>query len=185
MEPQHSKRETKQTDGDPFLLVAAPEPEADELLNLNDLKQSIEYAALVSLLQKAYSGEKAAALAYQGHAKSVSDPTEKLAIQQIERDEWEHRRDVGEMLSILGSRPTEWREFGLGIVGHTASALCHVTGWYMPMYFAGKLETSNVEEYTTASQLADKLGLEEMAVRLKEMADTEKRHEEFFRKVLE
>lgn len=49
---------------------------------------------LVRLLQLAYSGEKAAALAYQGHATSVKDPAEAAMIRKIENDEWIHRENV-------------------------------------------------------------------------------------------
>ena len=38
----------------------------------------------MDLLQLAYSGEKAAALAYRGHARSVRDPGQKSAIAKIE-----------------------------------------------------------------------------------------------------
>lgn len=55
---------------------------------------TLPHKALVDLLQKAYSAEKAAAFAYQGHAGSVKDPVEKAAIKQIEIDEWNHRREV-------------------------------------------------------------------------------------------
>lgn len=41
---------------------------------------TLPHKALVDLLQKAYSAEKAAAFAYQGHAGSVKDPVEKAAI---------------------------------------------------------------------------------------------------------
>jgi hypothetical protein len=47
----------------------------------------LNHAQLVDLLQMAYSAEKAAAFAYQGHAGSVKDPVEKIAIRQIEIDE--------------------------------------------------------------------------------------------------
>jgi hypothetical protein len=50
--------------------------------------------ALIKLLQQAYSAEKAAAFAYQGHAGSVKNELEKKAIHQIELDEWNHRADV-------------------------------------------------------------------------------------------
>jgi rubrerythrin len=42
---------------------------------------------LVNLLKQAYSAEKAAAFAYQGHAGSVKNMEEKKAIRQIEIDE--------------------------------------------------------------------------------------------------
>jgi len=38
-------------------------------------------------VEKAYSAEKAASFAYQGHAASVKDPIEKAAIRQIELDD--------------------------------------------------------------------------------------------------
>jgi len=50
------------------------------------------------LMQLAYSAERAASFVYQGHANSVSDPKERLEIQQIEADEWEHRKILLEMM---------------------------------------------------------------------------------------
>jgi len=48
---------------------------------------NFNHKALIDLLQRAYSTEKAAAFAYQGHAGSVKDKAEKIAIKQIEVDE--------------------------------------------------------------------------------------------------
>ncbi len=48
---------------------------------------NIQHPKLVKLLQLAYSAEKAAAFAYVGHARSVRNPDEKVAIKQIEMDE--------------------------------------------------------------------------------------------------
>ena len=59
-----------------------------------------EHFELYKSLRKAYSAEKAAALAYQGHAASVKDPEQKAAIRQIEMDEWHHRKEV---LRIMNS----------------------------------------------------------------------------------
>ena len=53
---------------------------------------NIQHPKLIKLLQLAYSAEKAAAFAYIGHAGSVRNPLEKLAIKQIEMDEWQHRK---------------------------------------------------------------------------------------------
>ena len=55
---------------------------------------SLDHPELVDLLQRAYSAEKAAAFAYIGHAASVSDQEAKLAIREIELDEWKHRIEV-------------------------------------------------------------------------------------------
>lgn len=139
---------------------------------------------LIRLLQKAYSGEKAAALAYHGHHRSAKKNEEREAIQKIEEEEWVHRDLVGKMLVELGAKPRFLREIFLGVIGKMLGYLCHVSGWYLPMYLAGKLETKNVNEYTGAAFYAQKLGLVEMALRLREMAATEKQHEDYFFGVL-
>ncbi len=183
MSIDYSRLATSDQSPDDFTGQSLPS-NAAESFNLSELIDRPEYDLLVSLLKRAYSGEKAAAFAYQGHAKSVSDQEIRREIEQIERDEWVHRKDVGVMLEVLADQPTQWREVGFGAIGRSLSVLCHVSGFTLPMYFAGKLEASNVEEYLEASKLADRLGLEEMAIRLKEMADTEKTHEEFFKRML-
>ena len=60
----------------------------------------IKHPALINLLQRAYSAEKAAAFAYQGHAGSVKKEDEKKAIKQIEIDEWNHRREVMAIMTL-------------------------------------------------------------------------------------
>ncbi|HVS21122.1 MAG TPA: ferritin-like domain-containing protein [Pyrinomonadaceae bacterium] len=71
---------------------------------------------LIALLQLAYSGELAAAHAYQGHWHSVSDAAEKASIQSIENDEWRHRKLVGEMLAGLNAGPSKQREVRATII---------------------------------------------------------------------
>src|SRR5215469_1024350 len=95
---------------------------------------------LIHILQLAYSGERAAAYAYRGHWHSVSSPEERERIHEIEEDEWHHRRLVGEMLSTLGGAPDPRREIRAAIIGRILQALCHLSGWLLPMYGAGKLE---------------------------------------------
>lgn len=135
---------------------------------------------LIALLQMAYSAEKAAAFAYQGHARSVKRPSEREKILQIEREEWIHREKVGAMLQALGAAPVPLREAILGMVGSVLSRLCPLSGWFLPMYFAGRLETMNVDEYETAARYAAAEGLEEMRAELLEMALVEKEHEAYF-----
>jgi rubrerythrin len=72
---------------------------------------TLPHPALIVLLQKAYSAEKAAAFAYQGHAASVKDPAEKATIRQIELDEWNHRREV---LYEMGIKEKEHEVYFLG-----------------------------------------------------------------------
>lgn len=180
-DPQHGRLDLQ---GEDILGGAALSSSQEDRLDLESLKLEPEYYKLISLLQGAYSGEKAAAFAYQGHSQSMSDPTEKAQILKIEKDEWTHRQEVGEMLKVLGCTPASWREHVFGAVGQTLSLLCHVSGRYLPLYFAQKLEDSNVKEYTEASILADRLGLVVIAERLKEMADTEQEHADYFKRMI-
>src|SRR6185369_17343415 len=89
---------------------------------------------LIRILQLAYSGELAAAYAYRGHWHSLSDPEERAEVKKIEDEEWHHRRLVGEMLADLSAGPDKRRELRATLVGRTLGFLCHVTGWFAPMY---------------------------------------------------
>lgn len=135
---------------------------------------------LVRLLQLAYSGEKAAAFAYSGHWRSVKNQAQKDRIRKIEEEEWEHRATVGRILETMGEKPALWREILMGLVGRSASFGCFVSGWFLPMYFAGKLEHANVNEYDTAAMHAGHLGLDEFLPELRAMTRTEQEHEIFF-----
>ena len=135
---------------------------------------------LVRILQCAYSGELAAGHAYRCHWRSLKHPAERAAIQKIENEEWVHRKRVGEMLSSLGARPQKRREARFWLVGRTIGMACHVIGWFLPMYFAGRLESGNVVEYETAALHAGSLGLREFEADLLVMAGVEKEHELFF-----
>jgi hypothetical protein len=139
---------------------------------------------LIQILEGAYSGELAAAFAYRGHWKSVKDPTERAAIQKIEREEWVHRKRVGEMLASLGAAPPKLREMKLWVIGRSIGFACHVTGWFLPMYFAGRLESGNVIEYQVAASHAGALGLKEFEADLRVMAGVEREHELFFLSVI-
>jgi hypothetical protein len=48
------------------------------------------------------------------------------------------------------------------------------------MYFAGRLEHGNVDEYVQAARHATALGFDEFAAALRRMADVEREHELFF-----
>jgi rubrerythrin len=136
---------------------------------------------LIELLQLAYSGELAAAYAYRGHWKSVRSAVEKTAIQNIENDEWRHRKLVGEMLASLASGPNPQRETRANLIGRTLGFLCHVTGWLAPMYGAGRLESRNIVEYETAARHARGCGQTDVIDCLLEMAEVEWDHEHYFR----
>src|ERR1700704_3952683 len=136
---------------------------------------------LIALLQLAYSGELAAAYAYRGHWKSVRKAEEKTAIQNIENDEWRHRKLVGEMLASLESGPSRRRETRANLIARTLGFLCHVTGWLAPMYGAGRLESRNIREYETAARYAHECGRSDLVDCLLEMAEVEWDHEHYFR----
>lgn len=142
--------------------------------------ESHHLKALTQILQNAYSGELAAAYAYRGHWKSVKKPEEREMIHQIEQEEWSHRAVVGSMLAGLGSKPRRFKEWKMWLIGRTLGALCHVSGWFFPMFFAGQLEVKNVSEYDTAAGHAKGAGREDLVPALSHMAITEKEHEIFF-----
>jgi hypothetical protein len=139
-----------------------------------------EALQLIHILQGAYSGELAAGFAYRGHWQSVTNPDERAAIQKIEQEEWVHRKRVGEMLSSLGASPCKLREAKLWLIGRSIGLACHFTGWFLPMYFAGRLESGNVIEYEVAAAHASGLGLVEFESDLLVMARVEKEHELYF-----
>ena len=139
---------------------------------------------LIQILKGAYSGELAAAFAYRGHWKSVKHPDDRASIQKIEREERNHRERVGEMLASLSAEPSKFREMKLWVIGRTIGLSCHVLGRFLPMYFAGRLESGNVVEYQIAASHAAALGLKEYEVDLMLMAGVEKEHELFFLSVV-
>jgi hypothetical protein len=143
--------------------------------------ESTAKTKLIEILQLAYSGELAAGYAYRGHWNSLSDPRERAAVKKIEDEEWHHRRLVGEMLASLDGAPNKVRELRATIVGRTLGLLCHVTGWFAPMYGAGRLESRNIVEYETAARYARECGLTDLIDCLLTMAEVEWEHEYFFR----
>src|ERR1700744_1209009 len=137
-------------------------------------------ATLEKLLKQAYSAEKAAAFAYQGHAGSVRDRREKGAIRRIEIDEWNHREEVLKLMNIYQVPVSKWYEVKNYIIGKTISASCYVIGWVMPFYVAGNLESGNVCEYVRMKRLFNALDIVEHDAILYEMSLKEKEHEVYF-----
>jgi rubrerythrin len=140
----------------------------------------LNHEKLTDLLRKAYSAEKAAAFAYQGHAGSVKDKIEKAAIKQIELDEWNHRKEVLEIMKQYDIPVSKYYEFRFHIVGKMISYSCYIIGWFMPYYFAGRLESGNVCEYFRMMQYFHELGIIEHNETLYEMGIKEKEHEIYF-----
>jgi hypothetical protein len=150
-------------------------------LGLKFLKElKLKHKALIDLLQKAYSAEKAAAFAYQGHAGAVKDPTEKIAIYQIELDEWNHRKEVLAIMTEYDIPISTYYEFRFHVIGKVISMSCYVIGWFMPFFFAGRLESGNVCEYFRMMQYFHELDILKHNQALYEMGIKEKEHEIYF-----
>ena len=140
----------------------------------------MEHKQLIDLLQRAYSAEKAAAFAYQGHAGSVKDKNEKLAIKQIELDEWSHRKEVLLIMQQYDIPISKYYEIRFHIIGKIISFSCYIIGWFMPFFFAGRLESGNVCEYFRMMQYFHELGILKHNHILYEMGIKEKEHEVYF-----
>lgn len=145
-----------------------------------ETEKVLAHPQLPGLLQKAYSAEKAAAYAYIGHAASVKSSAERLAIKQIEDDEWNHRAEVLRIIKHYGIPVSKAYEIRFAFIGRSISAACHVIGWFMPFFFAGKLESGNVCEYFRMMQYFRSLGIHQWDEVLYEMGIKEKEHEVYF-----
>jgi hypothetical protein len=132
---------------------------------------------LARLVRLAYSAEKAAAYAYRGHARSVRDHDEQVAVRNIEIDEWQHRDNLARFMAKLRIKPSLWLELKYHVIGKLISASCHVIGHFLPMYFAGRLESGNVNEYLEMERLAAGGVLADEIPCIRHMAAVEKRHE--------
>lgn len=138
------------------------------------------FIKLQFILRRAFSGEMTAALAYHGHWLSLRDDQEIAEIRQIELEEWHHRRRLKAMLSGLGARPDPILEVRMAVLGTIICLGCLMVGWFIPMYFAGRLESRNDREYEEAAALAEGLGLDALRDELKAFAQLERDHEAYF-----
>ena len=138
---------------------------------MNNARQS-----LIRILQNAHAGELAAAYAYRGHWKSLKEANEKERIKEIETEEWAHRENVRRWLEELGAKPNELREKIFWTIGRSLGLTCRFSGWFFPMYFAGRLESQNVQEYVTAAKLAKELEMNDCFEEMMEMSRVEGEH---------
>ena len=136
---------------------------------------------LIRQLQGACSGELAAGYAYRGHWKSVRDPMERERIRTIEAEEWHHRELVQGLLRELGAKANPLREAIFWLIGRILGATCSLSGWFLPMWGAGRLERGNIVEYEVAAVYAAECGRHDMIECLLAMAEVEWEHELFFR----
>ena len=139
---------------------------------------------LIAILQLAYSGELAAGYAYRGHWRSLNNPEQRTRIKIIEEEEWHHRKLVGEMLTSLQAGPNKVREIRATVLGRVLGFMCHLSGWFTPMYGAGKLERGNIVEYEIAARYAFGCGRNDLIDCLLMMAEVEWEHERYFRELI-
>lgn len=139
---------------------------------------------LIVLLQKAYSGEMAAALAYNGHWKSLKTESEIQIVKKIENDEWMHRKRIGEMIFELNAEPLFWREKILWLIGRGIGIICHFCGRFCAAFFAGILESKNVDQYAQALDYSKEIGLECYFEDFIEMRKVEAEHEFILREMI-
>lgn len=140
----------------------------------------LQHKELIDLLQQAYSAEKAAAFAYQGHAGSLKIKKEKEEVHQIEIDEWNHRKEVLLIMQQYNIPISNYYEFRFHVIGKIISYSCYIIGRFMPFYFAGRLESGNVCEYFKMKQYFNTIGIIEHDRILYEMGIKEKEHEVYF-----
>lgn len=159
--------------------VCAPGVESTVMNAPRDARQ-----LLVRQLQGACSGELAAGFAYRGHAASLPAGPDRDRIREIEREEWHHRQLVLGLLRDLDEGPSRTREVVFWCIGKTIGLLCHIGGWFIPMYGAGRLERSNIVEYEVAAIHAAECGRTDMLDCILSMAEVEWEHERFFRERL-
>ena len=144
----------------------------------------IQHPALIKSLKTAYSAEKAASLAYIGHAGALRNPKEILAVNQIEKDEWDHRRHVLEIMNEYGITVSRYYELKYYVIGKVIGYSCYVIGRFMPYFFAGKLESGNVCEYFVMIKYFNSIGIHKHDRILYEMGIKEKEHEVYFLEVI-
>ena len=135
---------------------------------------------LCRYLQLAHAAERAAALAYIGHAASLPEGPVRRHVQQIEDEEWQHREELACIMRLYGIRPHRFLEAKYWLIGKCIGFACHVIGEFMPHYFAGRLESGNVCEYVYMIRHFRAQGITQHDRVLWEMAVTEKEHEQFF-----
>ena len=140
----------------------------------------LNHPALIELLQRAYSAERAAAFAYIGHAGSLKNAEAKAAVKRIEDDEREHRENVLRLMKQYDVPVRRSYEIHFYVIGRIISASCYVIGRFMPFFFAGKLESGNVCEYFRMMQYFHSVGIREHDEMLYAMGMKEKEHEVYF-----
>lgn len=135
---------------------------------------------LVIMLQQAYAIEIGAFNAYEGHWRSVSSSYERAQIQEIQKEELEHKLAVGQMLAELKAKPSIILNVILWLIGKSISLACYVMGRKAAMWGAGVMEKLGTLCYKRIAAEAKLKGHRAMAHDLEDMQEAEERHDKFF-----
>lgn len=135
---------------------------------------------LIRQLKFAYAAETAAYHAYEGHWRSISNYEERAYIQKIQLDELAHIYTIEKMLRNINAKPNLTLTLCGEIVGKLIGITCFWTGYRLPMYIASMMEKIGAASYENIAHEAIESDRPLLAVKLLEMAKTEKEHEYFF-----
>ena len=91
-----------------------------------------------------------------------------------------HRKEVFAIMQQYDIPISKYYEFRFHVIGKIISGSCYVIGWFMPFYFAGRLESGNVCEYFRMIHYFHELGIKEHDKMLYDMGMKEKDHEDYF-----
>lgn len=83
-------------------------------------------------------------------------------------------------MKCYGIPVSKYYEARFHIIGKTISGACNAIGWFMPYYFAGRLESGNVCEYFRMMHYFHSIGITEHDQVLYDMGIREKVHEVYF-----
>jgi demethoxyubiquinone hydroxylase (CLK1/Coq7/Cat5 family) len=115
--------------------------------------------------------------AYEGHWKSLSDPTEISEVKFIQFQELKHRHMLSLLLSELESSPSPFIDLIFKMIGKLMGSLCHFLGRRLPMLGAAMIEILGVVNYEFVSKFTSDLRTKLI---LKELAMVEREHREYF-----
>lgn len=140
----------------------------------------LQHKTLINLLQRTYSAEKAASFAYQWYRGTLKNAYEKKAIYKIEMENWHQSATVFSIMLQYNVPVSKYYEIKYAIIGTIISVACYFIGWFMPYFFAGKLESGNICEYFRMMQYFDELGITKQHQELYDMGIKEKEHKIYF-----
>lgn len=141
---------------------------------------------LIQQMKAAHAIEVGASLAYYGHYRSLpQDSSERLNVFLIMKDEIKHRKTLYCQLAEMGECTNPVLDGAFWLIGSSISLACHLMGRDLAMWGARIMEKLGTVCYLELSRTARDLGETALEGMLVDMFAAEKRHEEYFKSVLE